>query len=294
MPERRPLFLVFFLLIITAIVLTTISVLILRGWIVPVSFSNKIGVVPIEGIISSSLEITSQIEKFRKDDSIKAIILRINSPGGAVAPTQEIYREVKKTVKEKRVIASIGSIAASGGYYIACAADKIIASPGAITGSIGVIMSFVQIEKLLQKLGIKLEALKSGEFKDLGAPYRDMTEKERRLINDMLMEVKEQFVKAVAESRHLSIQEVEKIADGRILLGSQAKRLGLVDELGNFQDAIELAKKLANIKGEVKLVYPRSYRLSLLSRLIDGVVQRLLLYSYFPIIEYRSLGNVIK
>ena len=289
MSEKRPLLSVFLLLVITAIILTAITILILRKWTPSISFYNKIGVIPIEGIISSSFEITSQIEKFRKDDSIKAIILRINSPGGAVAPTQEIYREIRKTIKEKKVVASIGNVAASGGYYIACAADKIVANPGTITGSIGVIMSFIQIKKLLQKLGIKLEAIKSGEFKDIGAPYRDMTKKEKELISNMLVEIKEQFVKAVSEGRHIPVQKVEKIADGRIILGSQAKRLGLVDELGNFQDAVELAKKLANIKGEVKLVYPRSYRLSFLNRLIDNIVQRLLTYSYFPLIEYRCL-----
>jgi len=233
------------------------------------------------------MDINSQIERFRKDNSIKAIILRINSPGGAVAPTQEIYREIRKTIKQKKVIASIGSIGASGGYYIASAANKIVADPGTITGSIGVIMNFVQIKKLLQRLGIKLEALKSGEFKDIGAPYREMTDKERQLIINMLLEVKEQFVKAVAQGRHLPIKKVEKIADGRILLGSQAKRLGLVDKLGNFQDAVNLAKELAHIKGGVKLVYPRSYSLSLFGRLVNNIARNILFELSFPKLQYR-------
>ncbi len=277
MSKKRAFFLLLALLFLTSIVFGLISSIILKE----VSIFNKIGVIPIEGIISDSYEITSQIEEFRKNDSIKAIIIRINSPGGAVAPTQEIYREIRKTAKEKPVVASIGSIGASGGYYIASAATKIVANPGTITGSIGVIMNFVQIDELLKKLGIRLSVIKTGEFKDIGAPYRKMTQREKELIRDMLMEVKEQFVKAVAQARGIPVEEVEKIADGRIILGSQAKRLGLVDELGNFQDAVELAKKLANIKGEVRLVYPKSYRFSILRRLIDGIFGKLMYYGFY-------------
>ncbi len=286
MPSRRSFFHTFILLLILAFFFTTVSLLILKKRSLSLSISNKIGVIPIEGVISDAMTITKYIEKFRKDDSIKAIIIRINSPGGSVAPTQEIYREIRKTIKKKKVIASIGGVGASGAYYIASAANKIVANPGTITGSIGVIMDFIQIRELLNKLGIKLSALKSGKFKDIGAPYREMTEEEKKLIMDMLMEVKEQFVQAVARGRHIPVEKVEKIADGRILLGSQAKRLGLVDQLGNFQDAVELAKKMAHIKGSVKLVYPRADGISFLNRLIDGAVHRLLLYTSFPILEY--------
>ncbi len=285
--RRRSLFYAFFLLLILAVFFSIISILVLKKHSLPLSISNKIGVIPIEGVISDALSITRYIEKFRKDDSIKAIIIRINSPGGSVAPTQEIYREIRKTIKKKKVIASIGSIGASGAYYIASAANKIVANPGTITGSIGVIMDFVQIKELLNKLGIKLSALKSGRFKDIGAPYREMTEEEKKLIMDMLMEVRDQFIRAVAEGRHIPVEKVEKVADGRILLGSQAKRLGLVDQLGNFQDAVELAKKMAHIKGSVKLVYPKSGGISFLNRLIDGIVSRLLFYASCPVIEYK-------
>ncbi len=292
MSKKRSILHAFFLLVIIAILLSIASSLVLQRWVPSISLTNKIGVIPIEGVISSSFDITSQIEKFREDDSIKAIILRINSPGGSVAPTQEIYREIRKTIREKKVVASIGGVGASGGYYIAAAANKIVASPATVTGSIGVIMNYMQIKGLLKKLGIKLGSLKSGEFKDLGAPYRDMTDKEKRLVTDILMEIKEQFVKAVAEGRHLPIKEVEKIADGRIILGSQAKRLGLVDKMGNFQDAVELAKELANIEGKVKLVYPRYHSASLIARLLDNAVQRLIFRASFPMIEYRLVNPI--
>ena len=293
MPNKRSFFQAFLLLLVIAILLTIACILLLERWTPSISLTNKIGVIPIEGVISSSINITSQIEKFREDDSIKAIILRINSPGGAVAPTQEIYREIRKTIKKKKVVASIGGVGASGGYYIASAATKIVANPGTITGSIGVIINFIQVKKLLSKLGIKFESLKSGEFKDMGAPYRDMTDKEKKLITQMLMEVKEQFVKAVSEGRHLPVKDVEKIADGRILLGSQAQRLGLIDKLGNFQDAVELTKKLAHIKGKVKLVYPRYHRMSLFGRLVDDMVQRIIFKADLPMLEYR-LENPIR
>lgn len=225
-----------------------------------ISFQDQIGVIPIEGTITSSRQIVSQLVKFRKDRRIKAIILRVNSPGGGVAPSQEIYREVRKTIATKRVIASMGSLAASGGYYIASAADKIVANPGTLTGSIGVIMEFVQLEELLKKIGVGMEVLKSGEFKDIGSPHRKMSDREKKLLKSLIMDVQEQFVEAVAQGRHLPVEKVRKIADGRILSGAQSKKLGLVDQLGNFQDAVELAKRMAGIKGEVKLVYPKKRR----------------------------------
>jgi len=286
MVKKRSILQTFIILLFLALLFTLLSRLFLKGNIFQLKASNKIGVIPIRGVISESASIIKQIEKFRKDDSIKAIILRIDSPGGAVAPTQEIYEEIKKTTKKKKVIASIGSVGASGAFYIACAANKIVANPGTITGSIGVIMDFVQIQGLLKKLGIKLSAIKSGKFKDIGAPYREMTDEEKKLIKDMLLEVKDQFVHAVAEGRHLPIKKVEEIADGRILLGSQAKRFGLVDKLGDFQDAVALAKKLAHIKGEVKLVYPRSGRFPFLNVLMNKILNHLISYSSIPVIRY--------
>ena len=224
------------------------------------SFREKIGVIPIEGAITDSRAIISQLVEFKKDGQIKAIILRVNSPGGGVAPSQEIYREVRKTVMSKKVIASMGSLAASGGYYVASAADKIVANPGTLTGSIGVIMEFVQVEELLKKIGVGMEVIKSGEFKDIGSPHRKMSEREKELIRALILDVQKQFVEAVARGRNLPLDKVEEIADGRILSGAQSKELGLVDQLGNFEDAVDLAKSLAGIKGEITLVYPKKTR----------------------------------
>ncbi len=241
-------------------------------------FGERIGVIPITGEIFASSSICSQIEDFRKDRAIKIIILRINSPGGAVGPTQEIYREIQKTVKVKKVIVSMGGIAASGGYYIASAADKIVASPATITGSIGVIMHFARIDDLLSKIGVSFEVLKSGEFKDTGSPYRKLTSKDRELLNSLLAEIKRQFVADVAKGRHLKIADVMKVADGRIILGSQAQKLGLVDVLGNFQDTVDLAKRISGIKGNVKLVYPARKRRGLLDIFMESAVRSFMGY----------------
>ncbi|MEE9611404.1 MAG: signal peptide peptidase SppA, partial [Desulfatiglandales bacterium] len=202
------------------------------------SFGHKIGVIPIEGPITDSEPIVNQLVNFKKDKGIKAIILRINSPGGGVGPSQEIYREVRKTIKTKKVIGSMGGVAASGGYYIAAATNKIVANPGTITGSIGVIMEFIQFEDLLKKIGINLEVIKSGEFKDIGSPHRQMSKREKKLIEGLISDIQAQFVDAVAQGRHLSVEKVQEIADGRILSGAKAKELGLVDVLGNFRDAV--------------------------------------------------------
>jgi protease-4 len=230
----------------------------------PLSFGNKIGVIPVQGAIKDPDKIIEQLIDFRKDGQIKAIILKINSPGGGVSPSQEIYSETRRTVKVKSVVASFGSLGASGAYYIASAADKIIANPGTLTGSIGVIMEFIRVEELLKKIGIEMEVIKSGEFKDIGSPNREMTETERRILKDLIEDIRNQFVTAVAQGRKIPREKVLELADGRIFSGREAKELGLVDYLGNFQDAVNVAKRMANIKGEVKLVYPEAKRRSLL------------------------------
>ena len=258
------------------------------------SFSSKIGVIPIEGAILDSQAITEQLGRFRKDKGIKAIILRINSPGGAVGPTQEIYREVLRTVETKKVVASLGGVAASGGYYIAAAAKQIVANPGTITGSIGVIMEFVRFEDLLNKIGIKLEVLKSGEFKDIGSPHRELTARDKELISALIADIQKQFVEAVASGRDLSIEKTREIADGRIFSGAQAKELGLVDVLGNFQDAVELAKGMATIRGDVTLVYPKKSKLDLwdlfLGSAADSIAKRI--QGMKTRVEYRWSGLV--
>jgi protease-4 len=258
------------------------------------SFSSKIGVIPIEGAIMDSLAITEQLRRFKKDKGIKAIILRINSPGGAVGPTQEIYREVQRTVETKKVVASLGGVAASGGYYIAAAAKKIVANPGTITGSIGVIMEFVRFEDLLNKMGITLEVLKSGEFKDIGSPHRELTARDKELISALIADIQKQFVEAVASGRNLSLEKTREIADGRIFSGAQAKELGLVDVLGNFQDAVELAKNMATIRGDVTLVYPKKSKLDLwdlfLGSAADSISKRI--QGMKTRVEYRWSGLV--
>jgi protease-4 len=263
--NKRPILTVFVILGIIVLFLGMVLtvVLSLSGSRFSLSLRERIGVIPIEGPITESQQIIKQLVDFKKDERIKAIILRVNSPGGGVAPSQEIYREVRKTLPTKKVVASMGSVAASGGYYIASAADKIVANPGTLTGSIGVIMEFVQLEDLLKKLGIGMEVLKSGEFKDIGSPHRRMSEREKELIRNLILEIKGQFVEAVAQGRNISVEKVQEIADGRILSGAQSKELGLVDQLGNFEDAVDLAKSMVGIKGEVTLVYPKRTRAAL-------------------------------
>lgn len=220
------------------------------------SFNNQpqVGVVTLRGVILDSRTAVDQLKKFRKDDRIKAIILRIESPGGSVAASQEIYREVVKTVPRKKVVVSMGNVAASGGYYVAAAADRIVANPGTLTGSIGVIMRFSNIQDLLQKIGVSQEVVKTGPYKDVGSPVRKMKPEERQLLEGVIQNVYRQFVAAIVQSRRLPQAEVEKIADGRIFTGEQAKELGLVDELGSFEDAVDTAKRLARLSGEVRLV----------------------------------------
>ena len=221
---------------------------------------DRIGVVKIEGTIVESEPIIEKIIKFRKSKNIKAIILRINSPGGMVAPSQEIYQEVKKACREKKVVVSMESIAASGGYYIACTADKIVANPGTLVGSIGVILQIENIEELLSKIGLKREIVKSGKYKDIGSMTRPMTKEEEAILQGFSDNIYYQFVDAVAEGRDMKREEVLKIADGRIFTGEQAIKLGLIDRLGNLQDTISMTAEMVGIEGEPKVVYPKKKR----------------------------------
>jgi len=235
-------------------------------------FADRMAVVTVRGFIGDSKEVVDQLKKYRKDDKIKAIILRIDSPGGSTAASQEIYREVERTTPRKKVVVSMGNVAASGGYYIAVAADKIVANPSTLTGSIGVIMEITNFKEILRKIGIGHEAVKSGPFKDIGSPLRDMKPEERRLLQEVIATVQRQFVDVVAKGRKLSRERVEQIADGRIFTGAQAKDLGLVDSLGSFEDAVDLTKKLVGLSGEVKLVYPEKKKLSLWSLIFSSLM----------------------
>ncbi|RKU06463.1 signal peptide peptidase SppA [Candidatus Poribacteria bacterium] len=242
-------------------------VLIARTLVQGGSIGDKVAVIDITGTISRTQTTIDQIHKYRDDETIKAIVLRINSPGGSVAPVQEIYSELKKL--EKPIVASMGSTAASGGYYIAAIADEILANPGTLTGSIGVIMQFTKIKGLYEKIGLEQQVVKSGRFKDTGSPVRDLTDEERELLQATLDDVHNQFIDAVFEGRqeHLAREEIVALADGRIFSGQQALEHKLVDQLGNLSDAIERAGELGGIEGKPKVVRTER-KTSMLERLL--------------------------
>jgi len=233
----------------------------------PLAKGDKVAVIPVSGLISDSEPVIEHLKKFAKDESVKAIVLRIDSPGGGVGPSQEIYEEVRKLRGKKPVLTSMGALTASGGYYIACATEKVFANPGTITGSIGVIMPFMNVRELVEKIGIKGMTVKSGEYKDMGSPLREMRPEERALLQAVVDNVHLQFVQAVAEGRKLPAEDVKKIADGRIFTGEQARALGLVDALGNLEDAVAEAGKMGKIPGEPRVVTPPRKKISLLELL---------------------------
>lgn len=234
---------------------------------------NRVAVIEIEGVIVNSKPTIDQIEKFRDDKRVKAVVLRIDSPGGGVAPSQEIFMEVARLREVKPVTVSLGSVAASGGYYIACASQRIVANPGSITGSIGVIIESVNFEDLMEKIGLKTTVIKSAKYKDILSPTRDMIEDERYLIQGVLDNIHNQFIEAVALGRNMPVEEVAGLADGRIFSGEQAHTLGLVDELGNLQTAIAAAAEMAGIEGKPQVVYPRRRGVSLLDLLIGEAMR---------------------
>ena len=220
------------------------------------STSDKVAIVELEGIIIDPSETLRRLKVLEERVDVKAIVVRIDSPGGAVGPSQEIHGEIKRLREKKKVVASMGTIAASGGYYTAVAAERIVANPGTITGSIGVIVEFFNAEELLQKIGLKGYVVKSGKFKDVGSPLRKMEDEERKLLQAVIDDVNDQFIEAVAEGRGLKPEDVRAIADGRIFTGAQAKEKGLIDELGGLSSAIKLSAELAGIEGEPEVIYP--------------------------------------
>ena len=220
--------------------------------------ADRIALVKLEGVLVSSEHVVEELNDYAEDSSIKAIVIRIDSPGGGVVASQEIYNAIKSARHEgKKVVASMGTVAASGGYYVAAAADRIVANPGTLTGSIGVKMEFASIEKLLEKIGVKGMVVKAGEYKDVGSPFRDMTEPEKKILQDVIDDVHSQFIKAVAEGRNLQEADVRSIADGRIFTGRQALDLKLVDQLGDLTDSIKVAGELVGIKGKPRVIEKR-------------------------------------
>ncbi|MFH1312751.1 MAG: signal peptide peptidase SppA [Candidatus Eisenbacteria bacterium] len=227
------------------------------------AFGDRVGLVEITGTMIDPDPVVNEIVRFAKDDDVRAIVVRIESPGGVVAAAQEIYTELARTRDEgKPIVASMGGIAASGGYYVACGATSIVANPGTLTGSIGVIMSFPHSEELFRKLGIGFDVIKTGEYKDLGSLSRPLTADEKQLMLELLNDVYDQFVTVVSLERDIEPDVVKEFADGRLLTGRQAYDLGLVDSLGGFREAVMLAGDLAGISGEPTLLRPRRRTLS--------------------------------
>jgi protease-4 len=262
----------FFLFLLSVFLLVVICFLV---WLmVPdfqlVSSPNRIGVLEVRGLIDNVQESLKAIKEFRQDTNVKCILVRIESPGGGIGASQELYREVRRTIEEKPVVASLGGIAASGGYYIASAASRIVANPGTITGSIGVISYFPNLRELFEKIGFSATTIKSGRFKDTGNPGREMTPEERDLLQATMDQAHGQFIRDVARGRNLPEEKIREIADGRIIMGESAQQLGLVDELGNFEDGVKAAAKLGKIEGEPNLLYAKKKKRSLLDFLFGS------------------------
>ena len=246
------------------------------------SSSGEIALVHVNGMLMDSRDIVRQLSDYRHDPQVRGIILRIDSPGGAVAPAQEIYSEIMKLrADHKTVYASMGTVAASGGYYIACAADYVLANPGTLTGSISAVMAFNNIEELTKKVGVKPNIIKSGKFKDVGSPLRAMTPEEQKLLQDVVDDVHEQFVQAIATGRDLPLAEVRKIADGRIMTGQQALRLKLIDEVGGLEKTIDLLAKKLGVVGRPKVIEQKE-KVPFLDWLLQGSLSSGLAQTLMP------------
>lgn len=252
---------------------------------------DRVAIVEVFGTITSPYDVIRQLKKYGEDGSIPSVVLHINSPGGGVAASQEIYEEINK-LREKgvKVVASMSAVAASGAYYIACAADTIVANPGTLTGSIGVIFEWPILSELMRKLGVKLEVIKSGDMKDVGSIGRPITRREREMLQSVVDDTYNQFVEVVSRERGLPIEDVIELADGRIFTGNQARDLGLVDVIGNFEDAIQIAAEMGGIEGKPKTIKERVRRVSwwelLTERMVDlaGVLEE---DKNMPKLEYR-------
>jgi len=247
--------------ILWAIVIGGGALILINALLPDLDFSgqDRVALIRVEGVILDAQATISELKHYSENPLVKAIVLRIDSPGGGVVPSQEIHDAVKrvKNKSNKAVIASMGTVAASGGYYIAAATDRIIANPGTLTGSIGVIMEMANFEGLMKKVGVEGVVIKSGRFKDVGSPLRKMSDEERKLLQSVMDDVHHQFIQAVADGRSLEVSEVEPLADGRIYTGRQAKEARLGDELGDLDDAIHIAADIAGMEGEPKVVEPR-------------------------------------
>jgi protease IV len=261
---------------------------------IPWGGRQKVGVVEIKGVITGSRAIIKQLDKYRDDPNIKAIVLRLNSPGGAVGPSQEILREVEKVRKVKKIVASFGTVAASGAYYIGCGANWIIADRGTATGSIGVIMEFTNVEGLTKKVGLDFFTLKSGRYKDVGSPFRAMTPDEKQYLQHLLDNIYQQFLSDVSRNRKIPLETLKSLAEGKIYTGEEAKKIGLVDGFGNLPDAITKAGRLGGIKGKVEAVYPEKESSLLRFILGDHVEETLSKFQALPYPEPAFLPTWFK
>jgi len=258
-------------------------------------FSRRegVGIIELKGLIVSSEQILKHLTEFRNNADIKSIVLRIESPGGAVGAAQEIYQEIKRTGEVKPIVASMGSMGASGGYYAALGADVILANPGTMTGSIGVIVKFPNLEGLFEKIGYKSEVIKSGPLKDIGASDRPLSEEERTVMQDLIDNVYNQFVRDVAAARSMPEETISELADGRVYTGEQALELGLIDKLGNFTDAITIAADLGGLDTEnPELIYPRVERKFSLFNLLTNAEQSIVenFVPLYPILSFEWTG----
>ncbi len=235
---------------------------------------DNVAIIPIEGEILDARETLDLLHRYARNATVKAMVVRINSPGGAIAPSQEIYSAIRKIRRDsdKPIVASMDSVAASGGFYIAAACDSIVANPGTITGSIGVILQWFDMKELVRWAKLKPETITSGELKDAGSPFRELTESERQYFQRIVTQLHSQFVRAVAEGRKgkISHADVAKLADGRVFTGEEALQLKLVDQLGSVDDAVDAAAKLAGIDGKPGRIWPRRREPTLLESLTDS------------------------
>ena len=253
-----------------------IIILTLIPWEDAIPTGPKVGIVEINMPITDSKNIVKELNYFIKESNISAIVVRLETPGGGVAASQEIYEKVKKIAENniKPIIASMGGVAASGGYYIALGADTIIANPGTATGSIGVIMTYPVVQELMEKLGIEQETIKSGTMKDAGSMFRNLTENERNYFQGLIDDLHKQFVTAVSKRRNLSYSSAEKLATGKVFSGTQALKNGLIDLLGTMEDAVIIAAQMTGLKGTPVIVYPPEEKKGLLNVLLGDIFQR--------------------
>lgn len=277
------------ILLLIAVVLI-IAFVMLTAILSRVPVGDRVAIIKIAGVIVNPLPTVKKIERLKRDKSVKALVIRVDSPGGSVGASQEIYRAIERFRAEgKPVVVSMGNVAASGGYYVSAPADYIFANPGTITGSIGVIIQHVAYKELMEKIGVKATAIKTGKFKDTLNPFRELTPEEKKYLQETINEAYEQFLEAILRYRGKKISEekLREVADGRVLTGERAKELGLVDDIGGLEDAVEKAKELAGVPKAREFFVPEEK--TLLQRVLGGEIEELkILNSYSPLFYLMS------